>query len=576
MKDLARLCSAVTLVSLTAAPGLAGRLGAATLLHGTVVHPPSATVTLRVGPHERQTATLDADGEFSFALDLAAPQYAQLELRRDQGLLLYLRPGDQVSLACDAADLYATARFTGGAADLNDGLARLSRHYDGIDYRDLFSRNPAGFEEGVAALESRLGTALVEIAQAHPGMDPVRVKVERDRILYLGATLRAAHAGVAGDWSFASRLNLDDASLLGVDTYRRFLGEYVKAKALQRAATSPELAASVNQLTEASYQVALDTFRDAAVRSALLYDVLWNHFNEGGEGPFGCKGMGPLMARFDRDCTDPAARADIDTQYRSCLAGRNAPIIRTYKAVGSTELDAHIFPAAGAKPGDRRPAFLHFHGGGWAGGMPEWGYAACRRYSERGLVGISFEYRLRWRHGTTPIESVADAKSAVRWTRAHAAELGVDPERIVVAGFSAGGHLAAATGILPGYDASGDKTTASAMPAAMVLMSAAVDVDGDSWLRECLQGRGDAASLSPAQHVRGGLPPTIVFHGREDRLCPYTKTMAFCEHMRAAGNHCELHTFPGGHFRDGAEWAVINKETDAFLVSLGFIPPPKE
>jgi acetyl esterase len=561
---------------LALAPGLAAGANAATVLRGTIAHAPSGSITLRFAAHERRTAALDSNGAFSLALEPEpkAPLYVQLELRENLGLMIYLRPGETVSLECDATDPYGTAGFRGGAVAENEALAQLSRHYDQADYRPLFARDPAGFEEGVASLEKSLAAALGEIETAHPALDPALVKLERARITYFGALLRAARAGTDGDWSFASPLDLDDPSLIGINTYRRFLGQYVKAKALERAASDPALRASVNQLTEASYAVALATFKAPAVRSALLYDVLQNHFAEGGDGPFGCKAMESVMAHFDRDCTDPVARADIDERYRSCLAGRTAPVIRAYKTVGSTSLDAHVFPAVGAQPGERRPAFLFFHGAGWAAGMPEWGYGQCRHYAERGMVGISFEYRLRWRHGTTPIESVADAKSAVRWTRTHAAELGVDPKRIVVAGFSAGGHLAAAVGILPGFDEAGEDTSVDVTPAGMILMSTPIDAAGDPWFRECLAGRGDPTALSPAQHVRSHLPPAIVFHGLHDELCPFANTQAFCERMKALGNRCDLYTFPGGHFRQGAEWETIDDKTDAFLASLGFLAPP--
>jgi acetyl esterase len=563
--------------ALALAPGFVARAEAATVLRGTIAHPPSESITVRYAEHERRTVSLDSNGTFSLALEPEpkAPLYVELELGENLGLLVYLRPGETVSLECEGADPYDTAHFKGGAVAENTALAQMSRHYDQADYRSLFARDPAGFEEGVASLEKSLAAALGEIEAARPGLDPTIIKLERARITYFGAVLRAARAGTRGNWSFASALDLDDPSLLGINTYRRFLRDYVKAKALQRAASDPVLEASVNQLTEASYAVAIDTFKSPSVRSALLYDILWNHFGESEDGPFGCKAMDSVMARFERDCTDPLARADIDERYRSCRAGRTAPMIRVYKTVGSTTLDAHIFPAVGAQPGERRPAFLFFHGGGWAAGMPEWGYGQCRHYSELGLVGISFEYRLRWRHGTTPLESVEDAKSAVRWTRTHAAELGVDPERIVVAGFSAGGHLAAAVGTVPGLDVAGEDASVSATPAAMVLMSAPVDAAGDPWFRECLAGRADPTALSPAQHVRSHLPPTIMFHGLHDHLCPFPHTQAFCERMKDLGNRCDLHTFPGGHFRQGAEWKKIDDKTDAFLTSLGLLAPPK-
>jgi acetyl esterase/lipase len=294
--------------------------------------------------------------------------------------------------------------------------------------------------------------------------------------------------------------------------------------------------------TEAQYAVAMESFTNPAVRNFQIHDILRMQFDEGDLGPFGYKGIEALMARFDRDCTDKALREDVDRSYRQGLEARKAALIRVYKTVDTTTLDAHVFPASGAKPAEKRPAFLFFHGGSWAAGMPEWGYQHCQRYAKLGLVGISFEYRLSWRHGTTPLDSVKDAKSAVRWVRTHADDLGIDPARIIVAGFSAGGHLAAD-----------------------------VDVADDSWVKECLAGRGSAAEISPANYIQSGLPPAIVFHGLEDPLCPFPKTEAFCKNMKTAGNRCELNTFKGGHFRSKDEWATIYEKTDEFLTSLGFL-----
>lgn len=131
--------------------------------------------------------------------------------------------------------------------------------------------------------------------------------------------------------------------------------------------------------------------------------------------------------------------------------------------------------------------------------------------------------------------------------------------------------MAAATAIIPGYDEPGEDTSVSSVPAAMVLSSAAVDVAVEPWFSECLAGRGDARALSPAQHVRSGLPPAIVFHGIKDGLEGFAKAEAFCNNMRAAGNRCELIPFKGGHFREPADWAVEEERTDEFLQSLGFL-----
>lgn len=552
--------------SIKATPGPA-------LFQGTIAHAPTKGLAL-IYNDNRRTAVLDANGAFTFSLELRSPIYAELEFEflKGKSLMVYLRPSQSLSLTCGASDLYGTARFTGSGATENNGLALLQVSYDRIDYRQLFGSDPGDFLASLRSQRMKLEKVLSDYARSHTELDPVFLRMEKARIIYWEAMFRIQRLELSGDWAEnASKLDLNDPSLLGVDTYAGFLHWYVRARAKERMASDPALQASVNQQSEAQYAVAVETFTNPAVRNAQLYKILQIHFTEGDIGPFGCKGIEGLMARFDRDCTDKAFREDIDRLYRQCQDGRNAPLIRVYKTVGTTTLDAHIFPPAGAKPGEKRPAFLFFHGGGWAAGMPEWGYGKCRRYAERGLVSISFEYRLRWRHGTTPVESVADAKSAVRWVRAHAGELGVDPNRIVVAGFSAGGHLAAVTGIVPGGDDPGDDKTVSAIPDALILMSAAVDVAGDSWFRECLAGRGNPVDFAPARHVRPGLPPTIVLHGLEDNLCPFPATEAFCKEMKASGNRCDLHAFPGGHFRSAGDGAVIDAKIDEFLRSLKFL-----
>jgi acetyl esterase len=570
---LVQLAAGLVFLGGCAGAGDSGPSAESTLLRGNVAGAPSSSVTLIVNK-VRDGARAGADGSFSFSVELDEPAYAELEFdfRKNDTLGVFLLPGEALTLDCDASDIYGTARFAGKTAAENTAFARLQSYYSRIDYGKLFGSGPEEFLRSLGGHQEALEHVLSDYSSTHPELDARFLRFERARILYFGALLRITRLGISGDLEqYVSNLDFNDPSLLPVDTYSRFLSRYTKIKGTERASSDPALKTSINLVTEARYAVAVETYKDPAIRSVQLDEILRNQFVEGDDGPFGCKGIEGLMARFDQDCADAALRADIDKLYRDCLAARNAPVIRPYKTVGSTSLDAHVFPAHAAAPGEKRPAFLYFHGGGWAGGMPEWGYGPCRRLAAKGMVGISFEYRLRWRHGATPIESVADAKSAVRWTRMHAAELGVDPERIVVAGFSAGGHLAAATAIVPGYDEAGEDTSISTGPAAVVLSSAAVDVAEPGWFSECLAGRGEAAALSPAQQVRSGLPPAIVFHGVKDELCPIAQLETFCQNMRAAGNRCELVTFEGGHFREPADRAVIDQRTDEFLRSLGFL-----
>ena len=84
---------------------------------------------------------------------------------------------------------------------------------------------------------------------------------------------------------------------------------------------------------------------------------------------------------------------------------------------------------------------------------------------------MTADYRVSSRHGTQVVHCVADGKSAVRWIRANAKRLGVDAERIAAGGGSAGGHVAACTGVISGLDAPDEDTSLSSVPNAMALFN---------------------------------------------------------------------------------------------------------
>jgi acetyl esterase/lipase len=189
------------------------------------------------------------------------------------------------------------------------------------------------------------------------------------------------------------------------------------------------------------------------------------------------------------------------------------------------------------------------------------------------MVGISIQYRL-YKPGTdtTVFECVKDARSAVRYVRAHAAELGIDPQKIVVNGASAGGHLAAATAMFEVNEA-GEDTTVSCAPNAMMLFSPVIDTSMEGYGNAKLGGRWQ--ELSPAHQVRAGLPPTILFHGTADTTTPFKGAQKFHDAMLRAGNRSELVAVEGAihtyMFKDAALHADTLKRMEAFFASLGFL-----
>jgi acetyl esterase/lipase len=193
-------------------------------------------------------------------------------------------------------------------------------------------------------------------------------------------------------------------------------------------------------------------------------------------------------------------------------------------------------------------------------------------FARRGMVAGRVEYRQRKEDGVLPDESTRDAALAIRWVRAHAAELGVDPRRVVGVGGSGGAHLVASVAAMP--DLHGVKDS---MPDAMILHYPLLDwLEGGSMTERFLDAlnsdRELALRLSPARHWHLKMPPTLLFIGGREPT--FETNRAFAEKWIAAGARLELfigEEAPHG-FSTVSPW--IEKATmrsDAFLRKLGYL-----
>jgi acetyl esterase len=251
-----------------------------------------------------------------------------------------------------------------------------------------------------------------------------------------------------------------------------------------------------------------------------------------------------------------------------------------YKKLGGIELTLHVFKPKNHKLTNKRPAIVFFFGGGWMGGRQTQFYQQAKSFAAHGLVAMSADYRVIRKHKTTPFECVKDGKSAVRWIRQHAAELGVDPERIVAAGGSAGGHVAACTGVIQGYEEEGEDANISSQPDAMILYNPVIDTTEEGYGVKKV-GQDKKTEISPCHHVRKGIPPTLIFHGTADRTVPYENVVRFTKLMNDAGNSCSLvpferrkHGFFNGSFfrpkNDDKDFNTTMAKSIDFLKELGF------
>jgi acetyl esterase len=263
----------------------------------------------------------------------------------------------------------------------------------------------------------------------------------------------------------------------------------------------------------------------------------------------------PLLIGQQKQQAAPALTSpfeELPDTPRQALALADKVLV--YKAVDGVDLEMHVFLPKEPANGKPRPAILYIHGGGWVGGDPSVHAFEGLTLAKRGMVVASIRYRLlgNGRKGKFPIakspgDCLADAKSAMRFFRSHAAEFSVDPNRIAAGGGSAGGHLAAALNTIDGYDDPKDDLSVSAEANALVLLYPAFDLI-DGWkggMSSCRKAGIDLKSFSPATLADKSFPPSIILVGNLDPVSPPKSNSAFLERMKTAGVHVELFTYAG-------------------------------
>ena len=255
-----------------------------------------------------------------------------------------------------------------------------------------------------------------------------------------------------------------------------------------------------------------------------------------------------LLASFAFAISAPTASAQAPRPLEPIAAKLQPTRTVVYKTVGTRRLNLHIFEPTGHQPGDRRPVYMAIHGGGWTGGNARKFYPLADHFAKLGMLGISLEYRLmKPQTGTTVLDCVKDARSAVRYLRRHARALGIDPKRIAVAGGSAGGHLAAGTALfdrcptidhVTANERTADGALISCQPNLLILYYPVIDTSANGYGQQKIGKLWQ--ELSPVDQVTAKRPPTIIFHGTADTVTPFSGATLFQKRMTQAGNTCQL------------------------------------
>ncbi len=227
-------------------------------------------------------------------------------------------------------------------------------------------------------------------------------------------------------------------------------------------------------------------------------------------------------------------------------------------------------------------------GGYWLLAIKHEGHDIARWLNTIGVAGIVLKNRLPTSENITDSSEVAlaDAQRAVRMTRYHAAEWGIDPTKIGIMGFSAGGHLASTAGTHfdRGLAESTDSVQkVSCRPDFMILMYPVISMS------ESFMHSGSAKNLigenpseeqklrfSNEKQVTADTPPTILIHSSDDKAVPVANSIVFFQALNAHGVSAELHIYNSGAHgyglgrKDGSSHNLWPTTCEAWLKDMVF------
>lgn len=211
---------------------------------------------------------------------------------------------------------------------------------------------------------------------------------------------------------------------------------------------------------------------------------------------------------------------------------------------GGRDLACDVYtPPGGA---ENAPAVLIIHGGGWRSGDRSQLRGYALRLARAGYVCVASEYRLT-PESPWPAQ-IHDVKAALRWMRANATELGLDPARIAVEGNSAGAHLAllvAGTEGVAEFEGEGGNPGVSTDVSVAIGIYAPTDfiISGGGRILVGDQGEDVARAASPISYVNGDFPPTLLIHGNGDETVAPEQSELMYRALLAAGVPAELHMY---------------------------------
>jgi len=256
--------------------------------------------------------------------------------------------------------------------------------------------------------------------------------------------------------------------------------------------------------------------------------------------------------------------------------------VYTYTGIKGQEQKMEVYLPDGHKPSDKRPCFIFFHGGGWKSGVLNEGRPLCTYLASRGIVTLTASYSMHPDAKKAALSDpdaineplklpegesrkricVIDGKTVIRWAKKNADELGIDPDRIITSGASAGGHIAVLQMMDDQFNNPNDPEEVDTTVQAFVLLCPAFT----------LPKKDKVPDVNVFQYVDKKFPPTLFIVGEKDFWLKASNPLA--EQLIEKNNDVEVWMAHGaGHmFHRQKNWYPTTKiMVDRFLVDHGFL-----
>jgi acetyl esterase len=338
--------------------------------------------------------------------------------------------------------------------------------------------------------------------------------------------------------AIAASLPVNEARWWDLRETREYVDARIHSLARERLRHDADLRTGDARWLRARLRVLDEVVADRALRLRKATELLVAHVEDDGARSIDDV-IGRWLVRSPPEADVARLRAAVDAE-RARESGHRKVI---YREVGGIPLALHVLTPARPR-GTPAPAMLWFHGGSATEGIWWHSPGISQALLDEGIVVIAVELTTGNRFDADA-DQISDSSAAFDYVRAHAADLGVDPTKIGVAGFSSGASLAlllGTRGSAPAAEGSG-LSPRFPRPAAVIVSGACADPLSrreDGYFRKSMAKLGDPAQFSPFAQLRMGLPPVLSVHATRDEFCAHDDMLRFVERSRQLGNSVTL------------------------------------